>query len=66
MKTLLCLLLFGLCGCAHIPEGISAVKGFDMHRYLGTWYEIARLDHSLSRLMSAIMPTRSFLLFVAE
>jgi apolipoprotein D and lipocalin family protein len=49
MKTTLCLLLLGLCGCAHIPEGFTAVKGFDVQRYLGTWHEIARLDHSFER-----------------
>ena len=25
-----------------IPEGAVAVQPFDMHRYLGQWYEIAR------------------------
>jgi apolipoprotein D and lipocalin family protein len=59
MKTLLCLLLFGLCGCAHIPEGIDAVKGFDVQRYLGTWYEIARLDHSFERGLINVSATYS-------
>lgn len=27
----------------------KAVTGFDIDRYLGTWYEIARLDHSFER-----------------
>lgn len=27
-----------------IPEGVEAVKPFDQQRYLGKWYEIARLD----------------------
>jgi len=31
-------------GCAHIPEGATAIKGFDKEKYLGKWYEIARLD----------------------
>ena len=26
-----------------IPEGIEAVKGFDLKRYLGRWYEICRM-----------------------
>lgn len=35
--------------CVSIPENITPVDGFDVHRYLGTWYEIARLDHSFER-----------------
>ena len=38
-----CLLL---AGCVSIPEGIKPVNDFDLKRYLGTWYEIARLDDS--------------------
>jgi apolipoprotein D and lipocalin family protein len=36
-------------GCTGIPENVSPVTGFDVNRYLGTWYEIARLDHSFER-----------------
>ena len=35
--------------CAGLPEGIEPVKNFESDRYLGTWYEIARLDHSFER-----------------
>ncbi len=35
--------------CTGIPEGIRAVDGFDLERYLGTWYEVARLDHRFER-----------------
>jgi apolipoprotein D and lipocalin family protein len=28
------------------PEGLQSVTPFDVQRYQGTWYEIARLDHS--------------------
>ena len=49
MKKALYLLLLGIYGCVQIPEGAVAVKGFDAQRYLGTWYEIARLDHSFER-----------------
>lgn len=27
-----------------IPDGVTAVDDFDLHRYLGKWYEIARFD----------------------
>jgi apolipoprotein D and lipocalin family protein len=49
MKKFLLLPLLCLSGCTLIPEGVVAVRGFDMQRYLGTWYEIARLDHSFER-----------------
>ena len=42
-------LLILLLGCTGIPEGLQAVDGFDAGRYLGKWYEIARLDHAFER-----------------
>jgi apolipoprotein D and lipocalin family protein len=36
-------------GCTSLPEGIEPVEGFELDRYLGKWYEIARLDHSFER-----------------
>jgi apolipoprotein D and lipocalin family protein len=59
MKRVLCLLLFALCGCAQIPKGVVAVERFDVQRYLGTWYEIARLDHSFERGLINITATYS-------
>lgn len=35
--------------CTGLPKGTSAVSGFELDRYLGTWYEIARLDHRFER-----------------
>jgi apolipoprotein D and lipocalin family protein len=43
-----CALLL-LSGCTGIPAGIDTVTGFAPQRYLGRWYEIARLDHSFER-----------------
>ena len=45
---MLSLLVF-VSGCTGIPEGVSPVTDFSLNRYLGTWYEIARLDHSFER-----------------
>jgi apolipoprotein D and lipocalin family protein len=59
MKRILCLILLGMCGCAQIPQGVSAVTGFDVQRYLGTWYEIARLDHSFERGLINVTATYS-------
>lgn len=36
-------------GCFNPPPGITPVTGFELNRYLGVWYEIARLDHSFER-----------------
>lgn len=38
-----------LAGCTGLPAGVTPVSGFDLRRYLGTWYEIVRLDHSFER-----------------
>lgn len=38
-----------LAACTGLPEGVKPVQPFDANRYLGTWYEIARLDHSFER-----------------
>lgn len=48
--------LMFLAGCngTLIPVGVSAVKPFDVTRYKGKWYEIARLDHSFERGMSNV------------
>jgi len=35
--------------CTGLPKGTTAVSGFELDRYLGTWYEIARLDHRFER-----------------
>jgi len=48
-KTFLALLSLILSGCAGYPKAITPVKHFDIERYLGKWYEIARLDHSFER-----------------
>lgn len=50
MKTLL-LPLFALMlsGCLGMPKSVNPVAEFELSRYLGKWYEIARLDHSFER-----------------
>jgi len=35
-----------LAGCLGIPNNVHPVQGFDANTYLGTWYEIARLENS--------------------
>ena len=36
-------------GCVGMPAGVTPVQDFEVERYLGRWYEIARLDHSFER-----------------
>ena len=49
MKNISFLLALLLAGCVSIPENIKPVDNFQGARYLGKWYEIARLDHSFER-----------------
>ena len=39
------------------PPGIQPVNGFELQRYSGQWYEIARLDHRFERGMSDVRAT---------
>ena len=41
-------------GCTGIPDGLQPVADFELERYLGKWYEIARLDHSFERNLSQV------------
>ncbi len=48
-SALLILATLLVSACTGLPKGTSAVSGFELDRYLGTWYEIARLDHRFER-----------------
>lgn len=41
-------------GCVGIPDNVDAINDFELERYLGRWYEIARLDHSFERGLSNV------------
>ena len=45
-----------LAACTGAPEGIEPVP-FEAGRYLGTWYEIARLDHRFERGLTNVTAT---------
>jgi apolipoprotein D and lipocalin family protein len=45
----LILLVAGLFSCSSIPKGATAVSPFDVQKYLGKWYEIARFDFRFER-----------------
>ena len=37
-----------------MPKGVEPVEDFELQRYLGRWYEIARLDHSFEEGLEAV------------
>lgn len=43
-----------LTGCVGLPEKVTPVNDFELERYLGKWYEVARLDHSFERGMNQV------------
>lgn len=47
LSVLLCLLV----GCSKLTVDNSVVNDFDLNRFLGNWYEVARYDHSFERDM---------------
>jgi apolipoprotein D and lipocalin family protein len=51
------LLTTAVLGCTGVPKGLKPVSEFDGQRYMGKWYEIARLDHSFERNLSNVSAT---------
>lgn len=52
-------ILLPLAGCLGMPDGVEPVEDFEAQRYLGRWYEIARLDHSFERGLESVHATYS-------
>ena len=48
-----------LSACSGTPDGLEPVRGFELDRYLGTWYEVARLDHRFERGLTNVTATYS-------
>jgi apolipoprotein D and lipocalin family protein len=46
--------LFFLNGCMGMPDSVQPVTGFELERYFGKWYEVARLDHSFEKGLSQV------------
>ncbi len=46
-----------LSACTGSPDGIEPVDGFEAERYLGKWYEIARLPHPFEEGLSKVTAT---------
>ncbi len=54
LVTLIILMCIILIACTGMPDKVTAVEDFNVDRYLGTWYEIARLDHSFEKGLSQV------------
>lgn len=52
---------FALSACVSIPRGARAVKSFDKNKYLGTWYEIARMDFKFEKGLDHVTATYSLI-----
>ena len=52
-------IVLAISGCSSTspPPGIAPVTPFDLARYEGRWYEVARLDHSFERGMMDVSAT---------
>jgi apolipoprotein D and lipocalin family protein len=42
-----------------VPDNVKVVESIDANQYLGTWYEIARLDHRFERGLENVTATYS-------
>ena len=50
-------LAFSLClisGCLGMPKSVVPITDFELSKYLGKWYEVARLDHSFERGLNRV------------
>jgi apolipoprotein D and lipocalin family protein len=54
LKTAVIVCALLVAGCTGMPRDVTPVSDFDVDRYLGEWYEIARLDHSFERGLEKI------------
>lgn len=56
LSAVIACMLFGGFGCTHVPStaDIPPVQNFSLEKYLGTWYEIARMPHSFERELTDV------------
>lgn len=59
VKYILAVFAVVLAGCAGTPVKAVPVSGFNADKYLGKWYEIARLDHGFERGLTDVTATYS-------
>lgn len=51
---ILCVLLSA---CTGVPEGVMPVNNFDQSRYLGQWYEVARIENRFETGLEQVTAT---------
>ncbi|MBR9775220.1 MAG: hypothetical protein GYB55_09470 [Cytophagales bacterium] len=51
--------MMGLLSCATIPKGAVAVQPFEKEKYLGKWFEIARMDFKFEKNLNNTTATYS-------
>lgn len=56
MTAFMLVAVLGSCSVG-VPDGLRVVDNFKVDRYLGTWYEIYRLDHKFERNMEQVTAT---------
>lgn len=59
MKKFLMSFALLLTGCVGLPENVKPVDHFNADRYLGKWFEVARLDHSFELGLSKVSASYS-------
>lgn len=60
LKKMWILSLLLMAGCVGDADKYPTVTGFEVNRYLGTWHEIARFDHSFERGLDKVSADYSF------
>ena len=59
IAVILMIALLSACSSTGTPKGIAPIAGFELDRYLGKWYEIARLDHKFERGLQGVTASYS-------
>ena len=59
IRILFSLTIYILASCATIPKGATAVQPFNQEKYLGKWYEIARMDFKFEKNLNNTTATYS-------
>ena len=59
MRLSLLILTVLLTACMGVPDNVEIIEKVDANQYMGTWFEIARLDQSFERGLEKISATYS-------
>ncbi len=54
INKLFFLVVLLLSGCTGVPEGLAVVDDFKLDRYLGSWYEIVRIENSFEKNLGQV------------